>query len=161
MKNFLKNPEKRKQFFILFFTIVVGLTFILGIVVTPLSYNSSQPEQETCEEVLTRFTQQWIFDEGLTEFEKDCLFQRGITIATYSYLDQSDSPELDFLVQTINLQKPEGQVILEKIKSEETGLEINSLKNSVEVENLTQESIFKGLCETMYYPPADCASFVE
>ncbi len=156
-----KNKEKRKQFFILFFAILVGSIFLLEIVAFPLMYREPQTEIKTPEELGEKFSKQWIFEESLTEVEKEFLTQRGITIASYYYTEDSSFYELESIVETINSQKPQGQLILEKIKSEEVKIELNSLLDFIVVENLTQEEIFKGLCKTLYYPPADCTSFTE
>lgn len=155
-KGFFKNKEKRKQFFILLFTILVGAVFILEMVAFPLMYREPQSKIKTPEELIEKFSKQWIFEENLTEQEKDFLVERGITIASYYYLDNSDFFELDSLVNSM-----EGQLILEKIKSNKTKVELNSLRDTIVLENLSHDNLFKGLCDTLSYPPADCTSFEE
>ncbi len=156
-----KNKEKRKQFFILFFAILVGVVFILEIVALPLMYREPQSETETPEDLAQKFSKQWIFEENLTEQEKDFLVQRGVTIVSYYYLDNSDFFELESLIKKINSRKPKGQIILEKIKSKGRRVEINSLRDRIVLENLSHNSLIKGFCDTLYHPPADCTSFGE
>ena len=155
MRKFFKNKEKRKQFFILFFTVLISMVFILEIVTFPLMYREPKTETKTEEELIKKFSKQWIFDEKLTEQEEEFLIQRGLTIMSYYYLD-NNSFELESIVKSLN-----GQVILEKIKSNETKLELKSLRNSISLENLSEIRIFEGLCETLNYPPPDCSSFEE
>jgi len=155
MRKFFKNKEKRKQFFILFFTVLISMIFILEIVTFPLMYREPKTETKTEKELIKKFSKQWIFDEKLTEQEEEFLIQRGLTIMSYYYLDNS-SFELESLVKSLN-----GQVILEKIKSNETKLELKSLRNSISLENLSEKRIFEGLCDTLSYPPPDCSSFAE
>ncbi len=156
-----KNKEKRKQFFILFFTILVGAVFILEIVALPLMYREPQSETQTPEELAQKFSKQWIFEEDFTEQEEESLIKKKITVVSYYYLDNSDFFELESLIKKINSQKPKGQVILEKIKSNERRVELNSLRDTIVLENLSHNSLFKGLCDTLYYPPVDCTSFGE
>ena len=155
-RKLFKNKEKRKQFFILSFAILVGAVFILEIIAFPLLYREPATETKTHKELEEKFAEQWIFEENLTEQERDFLVERGITIASYYYIDNSGFYELESLVNSM-----EGQLILEKIKSNETKVELNSIMNTLILENLTHDKLFKGLCETLYYPPADCISFVE
>ena len=155
MRKFFKNKEKRKQFFILFFTVLISMIFILEIVTFPLMYREPKTETKTEKELIKKFSKQWIFDEKLTEQEEEFLIQRGLTIMSYYYLD-NNSFELESLVKSLN-----GQVILEKIKSNETKLELKSLRNSISLENLSEKRIFEGLCDTLSYPPPDCSSFAE
>ena len=155
MRKFFKNKEKRKQFFILFFTVLISMVFILEIVTFPLMYREPKTETKTEKELIKKFSKQWIFDEKLTEQEEEFLIQRGLTIMSYYYLD-NNSFELESIVKSLN-----GQVILEKIKSNETKLELKSLRNSISLENLSEIRIFEGLCDTLYYPPPDCSSFSE
>lgn len=160
-KKFFKNKEKRKQFFILFFSILVGAVFVFEIVAFPLMYREPQTKIKTKGELVEKFSNQFIFEGNLTEQEKNFLIQRRITIASYYYSTNDSFFELESIVNSINSQEPKGQIILEKIKSNETKLELNSLRNSVVLENLSQESIFSALCETLNYPPPDCSSFGE
>jgi len=155
MRKFFKNKEKRKQFFILFFTVLISMIFILEIVTFPLMYREPKTETKTEKELIKKFSKQWIFDEKLTEQEEEFLIQRGLTIMSYYYLD-NNSFELESIVKSLN-----GQVILEKIKSNETKLELKSLRNSISLENLSEKRIFEGLCDTLSYPPPDCSSFSE
>lgn len=131
------------------------MIFILEIVTFPLMYREPKTETKTEKELIKKFSKQWIFDEKLTEQEEEFLIQRGLTIMSYYYLDNS-SFELESLVKSLN-----GQVILEKIKSNETKLELKSLRNSISLENLSEKRIFEGLCDTLSYPPPDCSSFAE
>jgi len=162
MRKFFKNKEKRKQFLIFSFTILIGAVFILEIIAFPLMYKEPSSKRKTPEELAKKFSNQFIFDENLTEQEKDFLLQRRITILSYYYSNNTENAfEPESIVNTINFQNPRGQLIMEKIKSNETRVELNSLRNTIVIKNLTYNNLFKGLCDTLYYPPPDCASFGE
>jgi len=162
MRKFFKKKKKRKQFFILFFTVLISMIFILEIVAFPLMYREPKIETKTEKELIKKFSNQFIFDEKLTEQEKDFLLQRRITILSYYYSNNTKNAfEPESIVNSINSQNPRGQLIMEKIKSNETRVELNSLRNTIVIKNLTYNNLFKGLCDTLYYPPPDCSSFGE
>ncbi len=153
-KKLFKNKEKRKQFIMVFFAILVGGVFLLEIIAIPLMYKEPETNIETPEEIAEKFKTQWIFEENLTEQEKQFMIQKGFTIATYYYTSDGGFFELEELVKSL-----EGQVILEKMKSDETKLELDSIRDFVIITDFNHKTIFKGLCDTIYYPPPDCASF--
>lgn len=153
-KKLFKDKEKRKQFVMALFALLVGGAFLLEIIAIPLMYKEPETNLKTPEEIAEKFQKQWIFEENLTKQEKQFLIQKGITIATYYYTSKSDFFELEELVKSL-----EGQVILEKIKANETKLELNSIRDFIIITDFSHKTIFKGLCDTIYYPPPDCASF--
>lgn len=152
-----KSSEKRRQVIMIIFTLLVGFTFLIGIVLVPLSYNNSESESQiTPEKLVEKFSNNWIFEEELTDIEKQFLIERRITIVSYYYTSSSSAFELESTINTLN-----GQAILEKIKSNQTMIELNSIQNYVMVKEINQDKIFEGLCQTLIYPPPDCAIFAE
>ncbi len=137
-----------------FFALLVGGGFLMEIIAIPLMYKEPETNMETPEEIAEKFQKQWIFEENLTEQEKQFMIQKGFTIATYYYTSEESFFELEELVKSLK-----GQVILEKVRSNETKLELNSVRDSIIITDFSHKTIFKGLCDTIYHPPPDCASF--
>jgi len=48
------------------------------------------------------------------------------------------------------------QIILQKIPSNLTYVNITSIRGSVEIKNVTKENIFSSLCRLLVYPPVEC-----
>ncbi|RLJ01128.1 MAG: hypothetical protein DRP06_00060 [Candidatus Aenigmatarchaeota archaeon] len=153
-KKLFRNREQRKKFIMVFFAVLVGGVFLLEIIAIPLMYKEPETNIKSPEELAEKFKTQWIFEENLTEQEKQFMIQKGVTIATYYYASESGFFELEDLVKSL-----EGQVILEKVKSDETKIELESIRDFVIITDFKEETLFKGICDTIYYPPPDCASF--
>jgi hypothetical protein len=148
-----KSKEKKRQFLMtIFLFMIFGSVFAFTFGTAFLSA-TSQPKVETEQDMINKFSKKRIFDENLTDKEKWFLISRGITIATYYYNTTPEFFELEEFVDIL-----EGQLILERIKANETKLELVSARNSEILENLSKENLFNALCDVLYYPPPDCSS---
>ncbi|MBN2094539.1 MAG: hypothetical protein JW727_00675 [Candidatus Aenigmarchaeota archaeon] len=148
-------PKNRKELVrktAIAFALMVGLLFVLEIIAIPLSYRDSGSESTAQEDFSQKFASKWIF-ENLTEEEKGYLIQNQKTVATYYYTTSPDFFELESLVSQF-----QGQVILQRQKSDRHEVELVSRRETVFVDNLTQEKIFAGLCQVLILPPPDCSS---
>jgi len=148
----LKNKEKRRQFLMILFLFMV-FSSVIAFTFGNAFLSAQQPEQETIQDMVNKFLKQKIFNEPLNDKEKWFLINRGITIATFYYVNSSDFQELEEFVNLLD-----GQLIVEKIKSNETKLELVGVRDSITLENLTKEKLFNALCKVLYYPPPDCSS---
>lgn len=149
---FFKNKEKRRQFLmILFLFMIFGSVFAFTFG-TAFMYRTPESRELTEREMIEKFSKHRIFDEPLTEGEEWFLVNRGITIATYYYIDSPEFFELEEFVNSL-----EGQLVVERIKGNETKLELISARASATVENFTKENILQSLCDVLYQPPPECA----
>jgi len=148
MKSGKKDLQRK---IIVIFALSVGIIFAIEIVALPLSYRDDTRADSEKIDFSKKFEKTWIFDSNLTDEEKSYLMTNYKTIATYRYTDSPDFIELENLVNQF-----EGQIVIERVKSDKMELELRSMRESIVVENLTIKSLFEGFCAVMYLPPPDC-----
>ncbi len=148
-----KNKEQRKKFLMSIFVLMMFGSVFAFLFGYPFMSAMNNPEETVTEQdMLKKFSNQGIFEGELSTREKNFLIQKGITIGTYYYTGSSDSFELEQLVQRLGRQ-----LVIEKVKGNETKIEFISNRDSVMVKNMSDENVLNALCEVLYQPPPECA----
>jgi hypothetical protein len=149
---FFKTRQDMMRIVILIFVFGVIILFLAEIIFIPLSQSNPGDATNTPVDYSKKFNTTWVFD-NLTPDEKNYIISQGSTLAVYNYTDSPSFFELENIVTQFK-----GQIILERSKSDKRELTLQSMRDTRNIENMTTENIFAGLCDVLEYPPPDCTS---
>ena len=123
-----------------YFVILIMIGSTVAYVSTFFSY---RPEQQELPESLVV--------EGMLSPEiEEKLLSNGFTLLRYYYT----ATPVDFLYSVP--ERFEYQVVVEKIISTESRMEMISIFNSTETNNITENNVLKLLCNVVVSPPSEC-----
>lgn len=142
---------------------LIGIFFIVIMLGSTIAYSviSAVRFPQTTDKTNGIPTDTNVINYELTSQQQDILIQNGEVIAKYTYKINC----LECTQQKSYLEsfagKHSDQVFLEIISGNVTAqnstLDVNSLRGSNTLTNVTQENILSVFCELMLSPPVDCA----
>ncbi len=144
----MKKSTKNK--IIVLFVILVLFSSSFAFIVLGV-YNFNNGEQNTPQQL-----DQSVIKGEITQETELAYIQAGYTFLKYYYKEGAFLGYIESLPETFRTNNGVYQLFVQEIPSENEYMTVTSAKNVVNVDNLTQGSIFSALCETVSFKPAEC-----
>jgi hypothetical protein len=138
---------------------IMFLSTIAFAIIQALSF-SGVPQAQEQQQQTNELPSEPIINYRLSGPQFNEAISRGLTVATYRYDPQCTecSEERAFLEQLVITGGFEGQVILEEIESPgKSNLEIVSYLDRRNMDEISQEQVFRTFCDLVAQPPVSCA----
>ena len=99
----------------------------------------------------------FVIDGELDTLTESEYYRKGFTIMKFYYSDNSLVDEVSQLPEMSRMPDGSYQLIVEKIPDSDTYARIAGPYGEEEIRNVSSQTILESLCNTLYYPPIECA----
>ena len=147
------RKSTKKTIMALSIVLIFGLSSVAFVVTSLSGFSGTQQEE-------VKPLEKFVVDGELNPIIEYDYYQKGFTFLKFYYTDsQYISSYVDKLPELFTTNSDQIQLIVEKIPSNETYIDIINFNNEDRIYNITDEKITDSLCNILISVPLSCLEF--